>query len=310
MTTKFNEWSLQWLHSMRGTVKDNTYYSSYKIPVERHLNPVFQDTPLSKISSIDIQNYFAERYDIFSLETLKKDKHCLKRIFTSAQCNGLCNINPVLDIKLKHNNSLNEMEIYTPKEVELIYAYAEYHRYGDEIYTMLETGMRRGELLALKWDDIDFARKTISIKRAVSDCIDSESGKYKRIIDIPKNEYSIRTMPISSSLCNVLLRRKAMGHCEFVFPNQYGNVCSPRNWSRRHYDVFMRDMQNFYKQQDIYINTYSPHALRHTRASIWVNNGLNLYAISKILGHSDLQMLRKRYAHSNVDEIRRLMNII
>lgn len=309
MTTKFNEWSIEWLRSMRGTVKDNTYYSSYKIPVEKHLNPAFKDTPLTDISNIDIQNYFAERSNLFSNETLKKDKRCLRKIFASAQCNGLCSVNPVSDIKLKHNTANNEMGIYTQSEVELIYLYAKYHRFGDEIYTMLETGLRRGELLALRWDDIDFKRKTLSIKRAVSDCIDSKNGKYTVIVDTPKNVYSIRIMPISTDLCNTLYRRNAVKVSEYVFPNKYGKVCSPRTWSRRHYDVFMKDMQNYYKQQGIHIDIYSPHALRHTRASIWVNDGFNLYAISKILGHSDLQMLCKRYAHSNVDEIRKLMNI-
>lgn len=91
--------------------------------------------------------------------------------------------------------------------------------------------------------------------------------------------------------------------------NKHDNVLNPRTWQRRHYDVFMRDMHNEYSNKNIDIPIYNPHRLRHSKASEWVNDGLNLYAIAKALGHSDLNMLKKRYAHSDLEEMRNLLNI-
>lgn len=71
----------------------------------------------------------------------------------------------------------------------------------------------------------------------------------------------------------------------------------------------MRDMHNYYAEQGIEIPKLHPHELRHTRATLWVNKGLNLYAIANVLGHSDLKMLRKRYAHENVESTREMLNI-
>ena len=71
----------------------------------------------------------------------------------------------------------------------------------------------------------------------------------------------------------------------------------------------MRDMQEFYAEQGIDIPKLTPHELRHTRATLWVNSGANLFAVANVLGHADLQMLRKRYAHSDVESTRKLLGL-
>ena len=77
----------------------------------------------------------------------------------------------------------------------------------------------------------------------------------------------------------------------------------------RHYEIFMRDMREYYLEQGIDIPVLHPHELRHTRASIWINQGLNLYAIAEIMGWADLDMLRKRYGHGDISELRSLVNL-
>lgn len=95
----------------------------------------------------------------------------------------------------------------------------------------------------------------------------------------------------------------------FIFSNKYGKVCSPTNWSERQYGVFMTEMQAYYAAKKIDIPILHPHELRHTRASLWVNSGMNLFAIANILGHADLAMLKKRYGHPDIESTRNLLNI-
>ena len=71
----------------------------------------------------------------------------------------------------------------------------------------------------------------------------------------------------------------------------------------------MKEMQAYYAEKGIDIPIYTPHQLRHTRASIWVNSGKNIYAVAKVLGHANLDMLQKRYAHSNIEQLRQLLDI-
>jgi len=71
----------------------------------------------------------------------------------------------------------------------------------------------------------------------------------------------------------------------------------------------MENMHKHFIEQGIDIPILNPHELRHTRASIWVNDGENIFAVADVLGHSDLKMLRKRYAHTDVESTRKLLKI-
>lgn len=236
-STKFEEWATIWLVSMRGTVKDNTYYSTYKISIEKHLIPYFKSTPLGEITAMDIQLYFAQRSILYCVDTLKKDKSCLRRIFEAAQDNGLNLINPVRNIKIRSNSSFfdKEKKTYSAEQVKLIEEFSYHHRFGIEILVMMETGMRRGELLGLKWDDIDIENLYISISRAVSDCVNA-AGKFEVVTSKPKNKYSVRIIPVKESLIRLLQRLKTLSNSDYCFPSsKSGQPISPRTWSRRHY---------------------------------------------------------------------------
>lgn len=157
------------------------------------------------------------------------------------------------------------------------------------------------------WNDVDFDNNTLKIERGVADVVDANTKKLKIVIGDPKNDFRKREIPISSEVTGMLNNREKKS--AFIFCNEKGNVQSPRTWSRRHYDVFMRDMHNYYLQQGIDVPMLHSHELRHTRATLWVNSGANLFAIATVLGHADLKMLRKRYAHADIESTRDLLDI-
>lgn len=303
----FETWARKVLASLKGTVKDNTYNLTYRNSIENHLIPYFGRHGIASIKQIDIQQYFNSKGQELTLETLKKHKMALNRIFESALLNGIISRNPCACIKLKSSVSKAEKHIYTKEQCALVLQYAAGHRYGLGVYLMLSYGLSRSELLGLRWEDLDEKEKILHIRRGVTDVQDAVTGKMRVEIGEPKNDFRRRDIPISTEALELLQRHQ--NESSFIICNSKGEVCSPRTWSRRHYDVFMQEMHEAFREQGMDVPILTPHELRHTRASIWVNDGENIFAVADVLGHADLKMLRKRYAHSDVESTRKLLGI-
>lgn len=302
----FEQWAEKWLKTIRGTVKDNTYNLTYTNSVRNHLIPQFGKLDMGSIRLIDLQSFFSQ--STASMETQKKWKLCLSGIFESAVENGVASKNPCAKIKLS-GESARPKRIYTEQQAELVMDYAKGHRFGIEILLMLTYGLRRGELLGIMWEDIDFQNKILHIKRAVADVKNAQTGELEVIIDSPKTKFSIRDLPLSDDLTRQLENMQRVS--DYVVHTRFGDVCSPRTWSRRHYDVFMKEMHQFYLSKDppIDVPILNSHELRHTRASLWVNGGKNLFAVADAMGWGDLKMLRRRYAHSDIEATRKALSL-
>lgn len=306
----FKSFALSYLDTVKGTVKANTYNLTYKNCIENHIVAYFSTVTIQQIKQIDIQKYFTLKANDLSKETLKKHKQCLYRIFETAIDNDIIEKNPVRNIKIPDLIHSEEKNTYTEEQAAKILEYAEQHRYGLAVTIMLGYGLSRSELLGLKYEDVDYEKLTLSIKRGVIETPDLKTGKLTVIVGQPKNDFRKREIPITSKLCEQI-KATYKPNKAFIISNRFGKVCHPRTWYRRQYDVFMNDMHEYFLSQEepIDIPKLNPHELRHTRATLWVNDGLNLFAISNVLGWGDLKMLKKRYAHRDIESTRGLLNI-
>jgi len=302
----FAKWAGEWLELMKPTVKGNTYAASYANPVEKHITPYFGGKTLDEIRQIDVQAYINLIARKYSKDTVKKHYHCLYRMFETAVENNYCPKNPAARVKFPKMREAAEKRVYTREQAGLVFNYGYRHRFGAAVQFLIQTGVTRSELLALRWDSINFENKTVYIRHGAV-IVPSESGGQKVVIGETKNKYRKREIPISSELCGILrgLPRKS----EFVFCNARGNVSNPNTWQKSNYKAFMKDMREFYAKQGVDIPIINPHQLRHTRLSLWANDGKNLIAVAKVAGHANLEMLRKRYVHSDVDELRSQLDI-
>lgn len=303
----FDSWAKKFLKSIKGTIKDSTYELHYRNIIENHLTPYFGKRKISAIKQIDIQTYFNSKQSDLSLETMKMHRVALHKIFESAVQNDIILKNPCDGIRLKSQKESVKKQTYTEEQCDLVMEYAKQHRYGTEIAVMLSCGVSRSELLGLQWDDIDAENCFIYVCRGVTEVKNASTGKLEISVGEPKNEFRKRTIPVDPEIIDMILSHTHKG--KFIFCGQSGDPMFPRTWKRRHYDVFMRDMHNYYEKLGIDLPKLNPHELRHTRASIWVNNGANLFAVADALGHADLQMLRKRYAHSDPESTRNMLGI-
>lgn len=315
--TNFAKWASIWLATYKKpTVKANTYDGTYRGPVEGHLIPYFGKADMDDIRPVDVQAYFTAKGKVMSLESLRKQYACLKAIFNTAIENDLCIKNPVVkSIKLTSSKPKAEKRSYTLEQYETVLAFLREQQEGLSLRVLLETGISRSELLGLRWKDLDANACTLTIRQGLVEAKDPDSGKRKIITDGLKTDYRARVIPITQELADALntkpriveranrkysTRYEQPLQPEFIFHSPAGLPQRPNNWMHRIYTPIMAAMHEVHPE----IPILSPHELRHTRATLWKDAGVDLYTIAKTLGHGDLDMLAKRYAHDNL-EVRR-----
>lgn len=322
--TDFTSWAKLWLiQYKKGKIKDTTYQYTFLNAVNNHLIPYFGKMHLTDIKPIDIQRFFNEKSKSHSKESIKKMRMCLDGIFRTAIENDLCVKNPVTrDTRIPDDDAedFNAKRTYTREQRDLILEFAKTHRFGLDITVLLKTGIRRGELLGLRWEDVDYKNGVIFIRRAAADVKNEDTGEWTVIIDKPKTPQSIRPIPVDNELLEMIkqkprkiivgrnIHKKLDGEeveTEFIFHDRYGKASSPNNWMHRHYKVFMADLKNAYPDMPI----LNPHELRHTVATLWKDDGVDVYSISKLGGWADLDMIAKRYAHNNIDALKKALKM-
>ncbi len=161
------------------------------------------------------------------------------------------------------------------------------------IYISLYTGLRIGEVCALRWDDIDFVRKVIRVRHTIArvDCKNDDSPyKTKLIIDTPKTKASKREIPISTVLLPLLLILRDMSTSEFVISDTMTFV-SPRTYEYRYHKVL----------KNCGIESVNYHTLRHTFATRCIEAGVDVKSLSEILGHSNVSVTLNTYVHSSIE---------
>lgn len=200
-----------------------------------------------------------------------------------------------------------EVKTFSDLQLKYIVDFAKKHRFGAEILFLAETGVRKSEMLGVKWCDYDCACRYIIIRRSVAEIKKENESSSSVVVKKTKNRSSTRMIPLTDEMCKVL--DELSNTSEYIFPSQKGTVQRPSTWTRKHYNVFFAEMRSHYSKQGISIPYLSPHKFRHTRASIWVNSNANIYAVAKVLGHTDITMLHKCYAHSDVEQLRDLLGI-
>lgn len=314
----FKEWALTCLEKYKKPfVKPGTYYSTYLQPVEGHLFPYFGDKPIDKILPIHVQEYINQQSKVYKPETLKKDITALSFIFDYAVDNGLCKGNPAKRAKLPRIERADKTA-YTQEEYDIVYDFAKTHPNGLSLLLLMHTGISRSEMLGLKWCDFNAEKGEISINQGLTSYVDSDKGCVTAVSNL-KNEYRRRTIPIVEP--ELLRQLRAKPHkvyysigsgndkktvavdTEFILSSPRGKPYQPNNWDNRVFKPFMKDLHAEHPE----IPILSAHEFRHTRATLWIANGMSPLIAARLLGHSDLKMLMRVYEHTNVDTMRKAL---
>ncbi len=249
--------------------------------------------------SVEILNkYILSMQEKFSFSTTKTIKSLINRSLKFAFENGkICEkIQITIPLKNKPTRKVEALEKIEQAKIEkYIVENKKFYHYG--ILICLYTGLRIGELIALKWQNVDFKNKIIYIEKAVSTI--SQNHTTFAIEDTPKTTSSIRVIPISKQLLEILKELKRNTFCEYV-------VCS-RNVKQLQPRAYQKAFENLLKR--LKIKHYGFHSLRHTFATRLLENKVDIKTISELMGHSSPTITLNRYVHTNLTNKRKAVEI-
>ncbi len=300
----FTKFMLDWLEMMKNSVEVTTY-ASYAQAIKSKINPYFDarfpTLTLSQITPKHIQDYYTwemTENDVSANTVIHRHAN-IRKALQYAFKTGLIDINPADRVerpkKVKYVGST-----YNDKELEELFAATK----GDllELPIMLAAfyGLRRSEVLGLRWDAIDFDKKTITIKHTVTQTtLDGKSVIIEK--DRTKTKSSYRTLPLVKPFEDALLRKKAeqaenrrlcgkcydKSHLDYINVNEMGKLISP-GFLTQHFPLVLE--RNGMKKIRF-------HDLRHSCASLLYSNGVALKDIQEWLGHSDISTTSNIYTH-------------
>lgn len=256
---------------------------------------------VKNITVNDLQNVFNETYKK-SRSSIKMLKIILKGSLDYAVLNNLIRTNPISGIKLPKGCFKQEtkIEYFTLEEQEKYLNYAKNTVYYELLVLALNTGMRQGELTALRWKDIDLDNSIIHItnsSRRVRMYDDEGNFEYNVVIGKAKTENSIRDIPFSNEISIMLKKLKLKNgglDKDFVFLSAKGEQIKNDTLKKMH-GIFCKRAG---------IKHIKFHALRHTFATRAIEQGIDVRTISDIMGHGDVSITLNLYVHTDENKKR------
>lgn len=252
--------------------------------------PALGHMPVTDIKPKHIMDLFYEmRREGLATSTMRKYHTVLMQLFRFLWDYEFVSENIMDRVKKpkpQKEETPSEVEAFTPDQVGYILSCSEgiQLRWRTMMWLMVETGIRRGECVALKWADIDFTKLTITISKNAG--YTPEKGIY---ITTPKNRKP-RIIGVDPEVMFLLLRLRRESSSEWVFANRDNpKLCMSPQTPTRYFAKFS-------KQYDIQLY---PHKLRHTFASISILSGADINSVAAILGHHNPAFTLRTYTHSN-----------
>ena len=299
----FTDYMQNWLERKKDKVEKTTW-DCYYITICKHLIPYFQ--PLN-LSLNDMKpKHIVDYYEIkcrsgrrdnnggLSLGSIKKHSMVLKNILNQAYLEELINRNPALKVPLpKKENTETKAKFLNAKEANQLLNIFSENKLQPIIYLTLYYGLRRGEVIGLKWSAIDFKNNRLKINHTITQSLDIEA-KDKTKTSSSKREYTL--LPeIKELLLKVKNEQKAYKkafgkeyqHTDYVFTWQDGRPYRPDYITKEFKKVLAKN--NFPKMRF--------HDLRHSCASILYDKQWQLKDIQAWLGHADIETTGNIYTH-------------
>jgi integrase len=264
----------------------------------------FKNKEIREITTIDLQRYIFDLLNNtndrtgkpLSRKTIRHHFNTLVLIFKYAYDNEIIQKNPMEKVKAPKLER-KKVDALTKEEASKLFFFLNECDLDFQcmMLLMLLLGLRRGEVLGLQINDINYQKQTISISRSVS-----QMRNGGLIVDAPKTENSYRTIPIPQMLFSLLkeyiVSRGIWQGNDFIFYGIAGKN-SPRDP-----DALTRRVKRFMKNNGL--PDYSPHDLRHSCATLLLQNGADIKSVQEIMGHSDASTTLKYYVRTDLEQMR------
>ena len=291
----FEELASLWLENYKTTVKPSTF-ENVRSKVEKMTEEHFKEMKLKKITVAYCQRVVIELSKTYVL--YNHYLSVINRIFKYAVLMDILDSNPFDKvIKPKSRQVQRKGNFLTKEELKEFLKLAQtatLSYFFPLVHLMSYTGLRQGEALALKWSDIDFENKKITVNKTAARI------KEKQTLQTPKTKNSKRVISIDPTTLSILKNWKKdqikiyfkngkhfEGDNNFIFTNQRGDWVHIHNFIP-YFKRFIADHK---------LKSITPHGLRHTHASLLFSAGVEPKNISDRLGHSTVQITLDLYTH-------------
>ena len=300
---RLGEYLSSWLQLQRSQVQPSTW-ESYRVYVVRHLVPALGDTPLEKLTAAQLSVFYAELQQRgrcrgggpLALRTVQYCHGVIHKALADAVRLDVLDRNvaekatlPKIDIR---GSGVREINCWTAEELRCFLDHTRNSPLHSLWLTAATTGLRRGELLGLRWDDVDFTNQSLTVRRALS--VVKGAAQLKQ----PKTS-RCRTLRLDAVTCEVLERRRAQ---------QLRLQATARDWRNNWNLVYTDDAGCHLDPMRIthafrVVVRHAPvprirlHDLRHTHATLLLQAGVPVKVVSERLGHAQISLTLDIYAH-------------
>jgi integrase len=310
-----SEYLKEWLTAREGSIRPKTHYQ-YRQIVEQHINPVLGDIKINELQPVEIQAFYNKKIEsgtgVRTVRIIHSVLHCA---LNHALKLGIIYRNPS-DVVYKPKTEKREMEILDEDQVRMLLIAAKGKRLEALYKVAVTTGLRKGEILGLKWSDLDWDTHQLNVQRQVQRV--PEKGI---TFSHPKTSAGRRMIILGSDTISALkdhqkrqwVDREFKGDkwqdYDLIFPSSIGTPLSQSNHNREFKQLL----------KDANLPNIRFHDLRHTAASLMLKQGVSVKVVQERLGHSDAAMTLNVYSHvipgmqreaaEKMDEITALIDI-
>lgn len=291
---KFIEWLSIWIDNyVRPNTKESTYIR-YRQLINNHIAATLGELDMDELCPITLQSFVTEKLYKGNIKTGEKLSASFVNMLISIIQNSLRTAHMVNAVKeyvggkIKRPPKIEKQvmcfSLQEQKKIEnYIFSSAKDKLFG--IILCLYTGLRIGELLALRWEDIDFSNGLVFVSKTCRDATKNE--KHIRVIDVPKTVSSQRVIPLPKVILSFLKKIKKFSKCDYLIADGVKPVFV-RSYQRT-FELVLKKLKMEHK---------GFHALRHTFATRAIECGMDVKTLSEILGHKNASTTLSRYTHS------------
>ena len=289
ITLSFNDVVEEWLSYKKRMIKKSSY-SNYEYMINKYLRPYLQEKKIIELERYNFNDLINELNLELAPKTVRDIICVLKSIlnYIENEYGGKIKTKKIIAPQLDVENII----VFSKGEKRKIEEYCT--KYNDlkeiGILICMNTGLRIGEICALKWKDINLEKRIIYVQATLERIYDEKLNKTKVIIDKPKTKNSVRQIPISNKLYNILKPlKKKYEDDDFFLTGESERYVEPRSY------------QYIYKKilKKCKIHPHKFHCLRHSFASECINVGMDIKTLSEILGHANVNITLNIYVHSS-----------
>lgn len=296
----FSDYMIKWLGIIKNSVEVDTY-AGYVNNIEKRIVPYFrgQRILLRELTALDVENSYSYCFNELHLKgtTVQRFHANIHKAMKYARKHDLIASNPMDNVE-RPKSQRYVGAFYSVSELETLFQAVKGDPCEFPVLMAAFYGLRRSEIMGLRWRAIDFENNLITIDHTVVQCMcDGTTITVEK--DRTKNQSSCRSMPLVPQYRDLLLRmkvrqeccRKLCGNCytesEYIFVNDMGEPYQP-NYVTQHFKLVLRKN---------HLRNIRFHDLRHTCASLLLKNGVPMKDIQEWLGHSSYNTTANIYAH-------------